>query len=207
MYFRTGRDISANVAFVEGSAAKAFLDHVKRNDLYINGRRIEVAWNERQFVLQGHVAGRIANNSATRNLRISHISPQITAEKIRDDLEHIHNLVMVDLKFDVDGSALVSLNSVMAAFFAKQCLSSRLEYKGGTKIGFFPDECDRPLPATKPRFNSGSLPRGLVKKASVATLNPFQALNMGNGSTDDSESDESDITTTTIGQGGVTILD
>ena len=200
MYFRPGRDLAANVAFVEGASAQAFFEHVKRYDLYINGRRIEVSWNERQFVLQGHIASRIANNGATRNLCLASISPQITAERIRDDLDHIHNLVVVDLWFD-GNCAFVSLNSVVAACFARQCLMSRLDYKNGTKIKYFADDCALPLPEKpKPKFNSAVIGKRPVKKGSSASLNRFQALNLGSES---SESGDSDFTVTTGFEGGV----
>lgn len=39
VYLRTN-DKSASVSFVEGSAAQAFMNHVKRNDIYIHGKRV-----------------------------------------------------------------------------------------------------------------------------------------------------------------------
>lgn len=39
IYLRTN-DRSANVSFVEGTAAQAFLAHAKRNDIYMHGKRV-----------------------------------------------------------------------------------------------------------------------------------------------------------------------
>jgi hypothetical protein len=59
-------------------------------------------------------------------------------------MEHIHNLVIVDVKYR-QGDAYVSTNSVHNALFARTCMLSRTTYKG-CKVQFYPDECDVALP-------------------------------------------------------------
>ena len=68
----------ASISFVEGSAAQEFMSYVRRNDVYVHGRRVwphstpqkrgdllidgvqlEFLWSERQYILPGHVANKI----------------------------------------------------------------------------------------------------------------------------------------------------
>lgn len=96
---------------------------MRRWDLYIRQKRVEVKWADRQFVLPGHIATKIGQG-ASRNLIIRRCDDRHTEESIRDDLEHIHNLAVVDIKF-VGGSCFVSINSVHNAMFARTCMMSR----------------------------------------------------------------------------------
>ena len=75
------------------------------------------------FVLPGHVANKIAIG-ATRNLVIHNRSPKHTEEAIRDDLEHIHNLVVIKISVSGD-NVYISTNSVHNAMFARTCMMSR----------------------------------------------------------------------------------
>ena len=69
---------SASISFVEGSAAQEFMIYVKRNDIYVHGKRVwshstfqkrgdflidgvqlELLWSERQYNLPGYVANKI----------------------------------------------------------------------------------------------------------------------------------------------------
>jgi hypothetical protein len=151
---------TAHVTFVEPTAAEKFLIHSKRTDLYVRGKRvrdiylqtrylltvaqIEVFWDDRQHYLQGHLARRIYSNGATRNLVIRFAKADMTEESIREDLDHIHQLEIVSIRFEF-GHAWVSLNSVQQAVAARSCMGSRFKYKG-TRIQFYPDECSEPLP-------------------------------------------------------------
>lgn len=100
-------------------------------------------------------------------------------------MEHIHQLVIVDITFR-NGAALVSMNSVHNALFARTCMLSRTTYKG-CKIEFSRDECDTPLPV-----------RTLTPKSSVRAppprkmpvANRFDMLNLDDGSEDGSEDDQ-----------------
>jgi len=142
------------------------------------------------------MASRIANNGATRNLCLTNAIPQITAKKIRADLDHIHNLVIVDLWSSGD-ALYVSLNSVAAAVSAKQCLQSRAEYKGPLKIRYIHDDCSDSLPEIAMARLKRPTGNPFTKKPSNVSLNRFQALSVtSDGSV---ESDGSEFTVTTGG--------
>ena len=76
--FLRSHERSASISFVEGSAAQEFMDHVKRNDIYVHGKRVcpllifekrenpltdeyqlEFSWSKNQYLLPGHVANKI----------------------------------------------------------------------------------------------------------------------------------------------------
>ncbi|PWY84626.1 hypothetical protein BO94DRAFT_536204 [Aspergillus sclerotioniger CBS 115572] len=137
IYLRA-REHIASVSFVEESAARDFLLHTKTYGLYMAGKRVEVGWNDRQFYLPPYVRVKI-NNGASRNLVIYNVQPNVTEWVIRKDLEHIHNLIVIAVKFK-NGNAYISTNSVHNALFARSCMMSRFMYKG-MKIGFYADEC------------------------------------------------------------------
>lgn len=101
-----------------------------------------MAWSDRQFYLPPYVRAKI-NGGASRILVVNNVHPNITEELIRRDLDHIHNLIVISVKFK-HGSALISTNSVHNALFARSCMMSRRTYKG-MRIAFHPDECAEPL--------------------------------------------------------------
>lgn len=125
---------------------------------------MDVRWSERQFVLPGHVANKIGIG-ATRNLVVRRCDPRHTAKSIVEDLEHIHNLVVIRVEF-LNSSCYISTNSVHNAMFARTCMMSRgydntttrwrlkerlltaadngRKYKG-SKIEWDADECAQPL--------------------------------------------------------------
>ncbi|KAL2282646.1 hypothetical protein FJTKL_10491 [Diaporthe vaccinii] len=76
IYLRSN-DRTAAVSFLLAADARAFYDHVKRHDLYINHKRVEIRWNDRQFILPGHVASKVGIG-ATRNLVIRRCDPRLT---------------------------------------------------------------------------------------------------------------------------------
>ena len=130
--------------------------------------QITVAWDERQSYLTGSLANRIATFGASRNLVIRHVRRYVTAESIRDDLEHIHNLEVVKVHFS-DGHAFISLNNIALAMTARNCMHSRQKYKG-MRIEFHPDECAQPLPMPR------SPKRVSVKEDGIPMRNRFDAL-------------------------------
>ncbi|KAK3374987.1 hypothetical protein B0H63DRAFT_262777 [Podospora didyma] len=179
--FVRSQDRSATVSFLHAVDARKFFDHVRKHDLYIKNKRVDIKWSERQFTLPGHVAGKIASG-ASRNLVIRRYDGRHTEQNIRDDLEHIHNLVVVKMEF-VGGSCYISTNSVHNAIYARLCMMSRFKYKG-TKIEWDVDECAQPYDMrtlqTKPRKEN--LPQ---KKVAPTVANRFQLLHL-----DDDEEDE-----------------
>ncbi|KAF2210220.1 hypothetical protein CERZMDRAFT_21401, partial [Cercospora zeae-maydis SCOH1-5] len=162
---------SATVTFLD--AAADYLAWVKRNDVYLHGKRVEVRWAEHQFHLNSHIQNKI-DTGATRNILIRNATEKgLTETRIRDDLEHIHNLVVIDVKFR-DGNAYVYTNAVHNALFARTCMMSRTAYRG-CKISFFADECDVPLP-TRP-VAPKIVPKGELVK-SVPLANRFDMLDI-----------------------------
>lgn len=55
---------------------------------------------------------------ATRNIILHGVNPIITESLIRRDLDHIHNLVIISVRFE-HGNAYISTNSVHNALFAR----------------------------------------------------------------------------------------
>lgn len=58
---------------------------------------------------------------ATRNMVVRSTNTRHTEESIRADLEHIHNLVVINVKF-TGQDAHISTNSVHNAMFARTCM-------------------------------------------------------------------------------------
>ncbi|KAH7088480.1 hypothetical protein FB567DRAFT_591869 [Paraphoma chrysanthemicola] len=172
-------DRSATVSFVEGAAE--FLAYTKRKDIYLHTKRLEFRWADRQFHVPSHVSNKIAGG-ATRNLVVRGIAGKLTADQIRDHLDHIHNLVVVDISFR-NGDAYISTNSIHNALFGRTCMMSRTTYKG-SRVEYYPDECAAPLPQlTKGHYSAPPAP---VKPKAITNV---YAL-LDTGSDLDSESEE-----------------
>ncbi|KAG8530008.1 uncharacterized protein KY384_005490 [Bacidia gigantensis] len=184
IYLRTN-DRSASISFVEGAAAHQFMAYAKRNDIYLQGKRLEFSWNERQFILPGHVANKIGIG-ATRNLVIRGVHNNITEERLRDDLDHIHNLVVIEVTFE-RGDAFIELNSIHNSLFARTCMMSRTGYRG-MKIEWYPDECSQPLPKKQSNFRKENRVPSPSKRLNTA-VNRFQMLGI-DGTEDGSSTDE-----------------
>ncbi|KAF1947665.1 hypothetical protein EJ02DRAFT_1538 [Clathrospora elynae] len=172
-------DRSATISFVEGAAE--FLAHAKRNDIYLHMKRLEFRWSDRQFHVPSHVSNKIASG-ATRNLVVRGVAGKVTADQVRDHLDHIHNLIVVEIHFK-NGDAYISTNSIHNALFARTCMMSRTVYKG-TRIEYYPDDCAAPLP--RPMKTHTPVPH--VSMRPIPILNQYALLDTG--SDDDSESEE-----------------
>ena len=137
--------------------------------------------------MSGHVAGKV-QAGATRNLVIQGINSNstITEERIRQELDHIHNLVVVEIAL-VNDSARISLNSVHNALFARTCMMSRAKYKG-MRIEFYPDECAQPLPLQQAQPKKETT-KPLDTKP-FPMINRFQMLNMDEAGDESGEEDE-----------------
>lgn len=134
--------------------------------------QVEIKWADRQFRLNQHIINKIGGG-ASRNIVIhSAVGKGLTEAQIRDDMEHIHNLVIIDVTIR-DGDAHVSTNSVHNALFARTCMMSRASYRG-CKIEFYRDECDVPLPA---RTYVPKVPAS-APKAKPGLTNRFDLLNV-----------------------------
>ncbi|KAK3340092.1 hypothetical protein B0H65DRAFT_431653 [Neurospora tetraspora] len=177
VFLRT-HDRSATVSFLHAADARKFFEHVRKNDLYIKNKRVDIKWCDRQFVLPGHIAGKIAQG-ATRNLVIRRCGSKVTEEGIREDLDHIHNVAVIKVAL-TGGNCYISLNAVHLAVYAKTCMMSRQKYKA-FKIDWDVDECAQPydrLPAPK-QPKEVSLPKP------AAPANRFQLLNLDDDGEDE----------------------
>jgi hypothetical protein len=128
------------------------------------------------------------------------VNPNVTEARIREDLEHIHNLVVISVIFD-KGNAYISTNSVHNALFARSCMMSRLAYKG-MRIDYYPDECAGPLPKIQ-YVPKKEIPPPVKKPDPPA--NRFQMLNLDATGDDSDDSDE--ITSCTSLGGGISWAD
>lgn len=154
--------------------------------------QVEVRWADRQFTLPGHVANKIANG-ATRNIVIHGGASKLNEQAIRDDMEHIHNLVILDINTN-GADVYVSTNSIRNALFARTCMMSRQSYKG-LRVEWYPDECVAPLPKPDlPSYNHMAHPKKVGPKANA---NLYAALLDMDGN--DEEDDD------TIPAGGIAI--
>ena len=126
-------------------------------------------------------------SGATRNIIIRGIHPSINEERIRDHLDHIHNIVVISVSFE-GGDAYISLNSISNALFSRTCMMSRVTYKG-MKIEWYPDECSQPLPKVQyaPKKEKQAAPQ---PKKFTSAMNRFQMLNMDGAEDDSDETDE-----------------
>lgn len=172
-------DRSATVSFVEGAAD--FLAYAKRNDIYLHTKRLQFRWADRQFHVPSHVSNKIASG-ATRNLVIRGVGGKLSGDQIRDHLDHIHNLIVVDITFR-NGDAYVSTNSIHNALFGRTCMMSRTAYKG-LRIEYYPDECAAPVP--RPTVKPHPTPSVTFKPKPIT--NAYAVL--GTGSDDESGSEE-----------------
>ncbi|KAF7556124.1 hypothetical protein G7Z17_g1574 [Cylindrodendrum hubeiense] len=163
-------------------------------DVYLRhrDRTASVSWGDRQFNLPGHVAHKISVG-ATRNLVIRNCDPNNTEETIREDLEHIHNLVVIQVDF-VRGDCFIKTSSIHNAMFARTCMMSRAKYRG-SRIQWAADECAEPL-AQVPVPRRSSAPA--VKTPANHMTNRFQLLDLRDdgkfGDAEDADDDDSDDT-------------
>lgn len=166
--------------------------------------QVDVSWSERQFSLSAYLSTQLSNG-ASRNLIIRNVHPNLTEAMIREDMKHIHNLIVVNVTFE-HGSVYISTNSVQKASFARNCMMSRMPYRL-MRVEYYPDECAEPLPKL-PDTSKKEIQRP------VKTLNPmanrFQMLNLEDSDEDsDKESDEESgeedgMTDSTLLGGGIT---
>ncbi|KAL6718394.1 hypothetical protein ACLMJK_004483 [Lecanora helva] len=186
IFLRTN-ERSASISFVEGAAAQNFMAYVKRNDIYVHGKRLEFSWNERQFILPAHVFNKIGIG-ATRNLVIRNVQPSITEDSIREDLDHIHNLVIINVTFQ-HGNVYLQLNSIHNSLFARTCMMSRATYKG-MRIEWCPDKCSEPLPKIQVAPKKENVAPPVVKNSPM--MNRFQMLNIDDDGTDNGSDDDNE---------------
>jgi hypothetical protein len=148
--------------------------------------QVKLSYDDRQFHSSVHVLNKISRKGATRNLVIRYVKDDVTSQSISDDLEHIHNLEVVNINITA-GEAFISLKSVHNAIVTRQCLHSRFTYKY-CSIDHYPDECDQLLPdfPMKASRNSNGGPK--VKAGGNRGSNRFQPL--AEDGSDEKDADE-----------------
>ncbi|KAI9723128.1 MAG: hypothetical protein M1828_004376 [Chrysothrix sp. TS-e1954] len=163
---------TAIVTFASG--ASEFLQYARRTDLYVQDRKIVAAWSERQYTIAQHLAQKAAKGTS-RNLVVRGGAARLTEERIREDLDHIHNCVIIAV-ITKGLDIFISTNSINNAMFARSCMSSRAAYKG-LRIDWYPDECAEPIPTsswTKPTGRKADSKPSNTKSASI--VNRFDLL-------------------------------
>ncbi|KAH7037846.1 uncharacterized protein B0I36DRAFT_403360 [Microdochium trichocladiopsis] len=187
----------AFVSFVYENHAAGFFDYVRRFGLLINNKYVGTRWADRQYLLGSHTGHQI-RGGATRNLVIRRCHSRHTDASIRDDLEHIHNLVAISVEF-FDGNCYIKTNSVHNAIVARTCMMSRVKYKGSS-IGWDVDECAEPIelpdrPARAPHFIAPPVTRPVVESENrFAPLRRDDNDNHESMLDDDQDSSESGFT-------------
>jgi hypothetical protein len=158
-------------------------------------RFVQVRWadRQRQFRLNPHVKHKVATG-ATRNLMIhTALDKGLTEARIREDMEHIHNLVIIDVSYH-GADALVCTNSIHNALYARTCMMSRAEYKG-CKIVFSADECDVPLPA-RLSLSTNAVPRTITR--TIPNSNRFDMLDLPGTDSDSDEENRAPVQADTV---------
>ena len=156
--------------------------------------KIDVSLASRPYRPSANVMHQIETSGATRNLVVCQIGRAFNENGIRQQLDHIHNLHVIDVKYS-NGDAIISLNSVGVALYARTCLKSRMIYKK-CKIDFYPDGCAQALPVQHSRHSTSPVAKPPLKATQPVSSrfqsleNRFQVLGL-----DDTET-ESDTTAT-----------
>ncbi|KAI0851778.1 hypothetical protein F5Y00DRAFT_274655 [Daldinia vernicosa] len=170
---RWASDINiAFLSFVEEEAATSFYDHVQKNGLYIQNRKIQVSWAARPYNINGELAAQI-RKGASRNLIIRDCEGKLTEQEIREDMEHIDKLVIIKVMF-LDGHCHIKTNAISEAIVARTCMQSRRKYKQWV-IQWGHDECSEPFdgpqesrsPKQKATSNKKPVARGQNRFASL----------------------------------------
>ncbi|KAI0389864.1 hypothetical protein F5Y17DRAFT_447144 [Xylariaceae sp. FL0594] len=180
VFFRTAENTGL-VSFVREEDATRFYEHARKIGIFINNKRIFVKWADHHFILGKHVANKIGGG-ATRNMIIRRCGAQHTEDSVREDLEHIHNLIVIKVEF-VGGNCHIKTNSVHNALFARTCMMSRAKYKG-SRIDWDIDECDQPFDVIQKKAPQLAPPKPSPARE---TRNRFDTLRL-----DDDDNNESD---------------
>ncbi|KAF9765492.1 hypothetical protein IL306_002217 [Fusarium sp. DS 682] len=147
--------------------------------------------------MSGQVAHHI-RKGGSRNFVIRKRDPNLTAQSIRDDLEHIHNLHVINIAFEKD-NCFISTNAVHGAIYARTCLQSRSEYKT-SRIEWCADECAQPLqylpseiqdPAPDVKPQRRDVPTHPSRKNLMGNRFKLLDLSDSDGSNGDDSSDDS----------------
>lgn len=112
------------------------------------------------------------------------VAGKVTEEQIRDHLDHIHNLVVLDVYFQ-NRDAYILTNSIQNALIARTCMMSRSVYKGA-RFDWALDECAAPLPQPGVKTR---LPSMRVPPLPLPVMNTYAPLDNGSEIESDSQTD------------------
>ncbi|KAL1952806.1 hypothetical protein VTO42DRAFT_4233 [Malbranchea cinnamomea] len=174
----------ASVTFADAKAANEYLTYVKRRNVYILGKPIDASWSERQFHFPAYMSAQLSHG-ASRNLVIRGVHPDLSEDRIRADLDHIHNLIIINITYS-GGNAYISTNSVQKASFARTCMRSRVPYNS-LRIEYYPDECAEPLPKVQ-TVSRREVPQPVTRLNPMA--NRFEMLSFDQPEDDSDEQEE-----------------
>ena len=140
--------------------------------------QVDVSLAVNAFTPSNNVLNQIGHG-ATRNLIVRCVSGDVTEDRIRGDLDHIHNLVLMEVTF-LEGDMILSFNAIHLALFARTCLRSQTMYRK-CRIDFYPDECAAALPT--PSIKAQTPEKVTKNQLSIAhryqsMKNRFQLLEM-----------------------------
>ncbi|KAI2782860.1 hypothetical protein F4815DRAFT_460967 [Daldinia loculata] len=184
----------AFLSFVQEEGAMSFYDHVQKNGLYIQQKKIHVAWADRPLHINSDLAAQI-RKGASRNLIIRDCEGKLTEREIREDTEHIEKLVIIKIIFS-DGHCRIKTNSIFDAMTTKMCMHSRRKYKKWV-IQWDHDECSEPFdspqesrsPKQKAASSKKPAARGQNRFASLRRDDKNNAIYNDNGYDTDNRDD------------------
>ncbi|KAB8338876.1 hypothetical protein FH972_021820 [Carpinus fangiana] len=188
------KDRRATVTFAEGAAE--YYTYCRKNDIYIGAKRVEITWADRQFPLFPHIASKIGNGHS-RNLLLCNVGRRFTEQSVRDDLEHIDKLIIVDIALEGPNMCIFT-NSIHLAGFAKTCMNSRAKYKG-IKIQWYPDECAQPIPTQASSTYMHMRLKKPLPPVPKSLSNRFLALKMDESAVADSDHEPDDSSSVSSG--------
>ena len=171
------------VTFVEAEAALNFLKYVKKNDLYIDQKRIEVTLHDVTYTLGEVVSRGLEEHHASRNIVLrdmyasmkGQLEPEEEVQALCDHLKHISDLEIVSVD-TINGHTFISLNGIRQAINARHCISHTGKYRK-VKVSHWLDECDGPLPQPVQKECQEREPFEYERKVSRPTyLNRFEPL-------------------------------
>ncbi|KAI0122101.1 hypothetical protein F4814DRAFT_457904 [Daldinia grandis] len=126
---------TAFLSFVHEERAMSFYDHVQKHGLYVQHKKIRVSWGPRPRYINSELAAGIRNCEG-----------KLTEREIREDMEHIKKLVIIEVMFS-DGHCHIKTNSILDAMMTK------IKYQNWA-IQWDHDECSWPFkkgtPSKKP---------------------------------------------------------
>ncbi|TQW00092.1 RNA recognition motif containing protein [Cordyceps javanica] len=154
------KKMQAVVSFVHGEHSWKYYNYAQETGVCIRGSVVS------PYVCQQLRGG------ASRNLVVRHYDRRITADSIRADLEHIHNLSVIGIEFS-GLDCYIGINSITAASFARTCMMSLYSPYRGSRIEWAPDECMQSLAELKSK-TSVHTPVDLAK----ANTNRFSLLDV-----------------------------